>query len=60
MTKYLTKITIFLLGIFIGLLLRELTFVNENLMPVIYDNQILVGLVVVSIMAIVLMVNTRD
>ena len=60
MTKLITKFIIFFLGIFIGLLLREFTVINDGLMPLIYENQLLVGLVVVSIIGLVLVVITKE
>jgi len=60
MTKLIMKFLIFFLGIFIGLLLREFTFIDEGLMPLIYQNQMLVALAVVSIIGLVLVVITKD
>ena len=60
MTKLVMKLVIFVLGIFIGLLLREFRFVNNNIMPLIYENQILVGLLIVSIIGFILIVIIQD
>jgi len=60
MTKLIMKFLIFFLGIFIGLLLREFSFIDEGLMPLIYENQMLVGLAVISLIGLVLIVITKE
>ena len=60
MTKLITKIVIFILGIFIGLLLREFAFIDEGLMPLIYENQLLVGLAVISLLGLVFIVIIKE
>ena len=54
------KFVIFLLGIFIGLLLRELSFINDGLMPLIHENLLLVGIAVISLMGVLLVLNTKE
>ena len=60
MTKLITKFVIFLLGIFIGLLLREFAAINDGLMPVIYENLLFVGLLVIFLLGLVFIVIIKD
>jgi len=65
MRKYVLKVIILLLGIFIGLLLREiplfteLTFVEETLLPLIAENQLLMVVIVMAMLGITLVASKK-
>ncbi|MCL1990968.1 MAG: hypothetical protein FWG67_08780 [Defluviitaleaceae bacterium] len=66
MKKFGLKLVIFILGIVIGLLLREtpqlaeIPFINYYLMPVIAHHQLLVVVILVTIIGIILVTTKKD
>lgn len=65
MKKYGVKIILLILGIIIGLLLREvpifmnLTFVDETLMPLLIENQLLTVVIIIAMLGIVLVASKK-
>jgi len=59
MKGFFTKFVIFSLGIFLGLLLREVPRINNELMPLIFENQLLVGLSVITVIGLVLVMKAK-
>ena len=57
MKKNAAKLAILLLGMFIGLLLREVQFVNNQLMPLIHEYLLLIVITLVTITGIVLVIG---
>lgn len=65
MKKYGIKLILLILGIFIGLLLREvplfveMRFVNETLLPLLAENQLLTVVIIMAMLGIVLIASKK-
>lgn len=65
MKKYGIKLILLILGIMIGLLLREvplfmnLTFVDETLMPLLVENQLLTVVIIIAMLGITLIASKK-
>jgi len=57
--KFVTKLMIFILGVLVGLLLREVDFINTQIMPVILRNQLFIVIGLILATGIVLVVNKK-
>ena len=57
MKKNAAKFVILVLGMFIGLLLREIAFVDNRLMPLIHEYLLIIVITLVTITGIVLVIG---